>query len=94
MFGSDNSSHDHPMGPLVWIHPQGTRGLGTTNPRVMSVYLHTTHEEFRSFPNHMVLEKSKPHQVCMHQWVCGPEFTSGTNCHGLTWIRADGGSWI
>ena len=21
MLGRDNSSHDHPMGPLVWTHP-------------------------------------------------------------------------
>ena len=37
----DNSSHDHPMGPLVWTHPQGTCGLGPANPRVTSIDLHT-----------------------------------------------------
>ena len=38
------------MGLLVWTHPQGTRGLGPTNPRVISVDLHTTIDEFHSFP--------------------------------------------
>ena len=39
--GRDNSSHNHPKGPLVWIHPQGTRRLEPINPQVMSIGLHT-----------------------------------------------------
>lgn len=57
VFGRDNSSHDNPIGPLVWIHLRGNRGLGTTYLQVMSVYLHTTHEEFHSFPKPYGFEK-------------------------------------
>ena len=49
VLGRDNSSHDHPMGPLVWIHSRGIYGLGPTNPRVMSIDLHITFDKFHSF---------------------------------------------
>ena len=32
ILGRDISSHDHPMDPVVWIHPWGTRGLGSHKP--------------------------------------------------------------
>lgn len=37
------------MGPLVLTYPQGTHGLGPTNPRVISADLHTILDEFNSF---------------------------------------------
>ena len=59
MLGSDSSSHDRSMGPPEWTHPGGTRGLGPTNPSVMSVELHTTLNEFYFFfQNHTVLGDS------------------------------------
>ena len=66
LLGRDNSSHNHPMSPPVWTHPQGTHGLWPTNPRVMSVELHITHDEFYSFPKpygirritHRIINKS------------------------------------
>ena len=44
MFGRDNSSHNHPVGPLVW-----------TNPRIMSVDLHTHLMRFTLSQNHKKL---------------------------------------
>ena len=55
MLGRDNSSHNHPVGLLVWTHPRGTHGLGPTNLRVMSVDLHTHLMRFTISQNHMVL---------------------------------------
>ena len=42
----------HMMTPWahLWTHPQGTRRLELTNPRVMSVDLHTTLDESLFFP--------------------------------------------
>ena len=55
MLGRDNSSHDHPTDPLMWIHPQGTRGLGPTNPQIMIVDLHIHLMGFILSKNHMIL---------------------------------------
>ena len=48
----DSSSHIDFAGPMLWTRPwvTHTHGLGPTNPRVMIINLHTTHDEFNSFP--------------------------------------------
>ena len=50
MLGRDNSSHDRPVGSLLWTHSQGTHGLGPTNPQAIGMDLHTILDEFHCYP--------------------------------------------
>lgn len=46
LLGRDNLSYDPFIDSFVWTYLRGIRGLGSTNPRVKSVDLPTTYNEF------------------------------------------------
>ena len=83
-----------PMGPVVWIHTRGTQMLGPTNPRIMSVDLHTTLDEFHYFPkansirriNHQALYTT-PQPNILTMWDL-PHMWSISNAPPHMWVTS------